>query len=272
MNPRMLLIRQGGIGDSILTLPVIDLLRKEFELEVWVPYPVVPLMRHISVRSLEAVGVYTLKNSMSSGYLVRSMRKFDRIVSWHCDPEFRDFMRAVGIDVEFLEPVQRFERIHMADYLLRQLGYFNSGCPKLAVRRMAMKKHVVFHPFSGSHAKNWPFHNFCDLSDGFNVQWLSGPTQACGNYEVKRMDNLYALAHWLTSASVYVGNDSGITHLATAIGVPVIALFGHTNPLIWGPRSSGFPVSIIRGYGNEVRNIQVSEVRKLLEVYTNDSE
>ena len=37
-----------------------------------------------------------------------------------------------------------------------------------------------------------------------------------------------------------VGNDSGITHLAAALGAPVIALYGPTDPAVWGPRGKKF--------------------------------
>ena len=35
---------------------------------------------------------------------------------------------------------------------------------------------------------------------------------------------------------LYIGNDSGITHLAAAVGTPVLALFGPTDPEVWAPR------------------------------------
>ena len=50
------------------------------------------------------------------------------------------------------------------------------------------------------------------------------------------MDDLYDLARWLAAARLYIGNDSEITHLAAAVGTPVLALFGPTDPAIWGPR------------------------------------
>ena len=43
-------------------------------------------------------------------------------------------------------------------------------------------------------------------------------------------------ARILRKAAAYVGNDSGITHLAAALGVPVAALFGPTDPNRWAPR------------------------------------
>src|SRR5674476_1158977 len=50
-----------------------------------------------------------------------------------------------------------------------------------------------------------------------------------------RIDDLYELACWLAKARVFIGNDSGITHLAAAVGTPVLALFGPTDPEVWAP-------------------------------------
>ncbi len=59
-----------------------------------------------------------------------------------------------------------------------------------------------------------------------------------------RFDDLGELANWLAGARVYIGNDSGITHLAAAVGTPTVALFGPTDPELWGPR--GERVSCLR--------------------------
>ena len=48
----------------------------------------------------------------------------------------------------------------------------------------------------------------------------------------------------ISAADGFVGNDSGITHLAAALGIPAIALFGPTDPAVWGPR--GENVLVIR--------------------------
>jgi len=55
--------------------------------------------------------------------------------------------------------------------------------------------------------------------------------------------NLYELACWLGRARLYVGNDSGITHLAAAAGAPVLALFGPTDPSVWVPRGPNVRVA-----------------------------
>jgi ADP-heptose:LPS heptosyltransferase len=49
-------------------------------------------------------------------------------------------------------------------------------------------------------------------------------------------EDLQVVAHVLSRAAVYVGNDSGISHLASAAGAPTVALFGPTDPGNWAPR------------------------------------
>jgi heptosyltransferase III len=101
------------------------------------------------------------------------------------------------------------------------------------------ERFAVIHPFSGSPRKNWPLEKFRAVARGLErtlaVYWCSGPEDPPLENAV-RIDDLYELACWLSRAALYIGNDSGITHLAAAAGTPVLALFGPTDPEIWGPR------------------------------------
>ena len=67
-----------------------------------------------------------------------------------------------------------------------------------------------------------------------SVEWVAGPEENLPG--ATRFENLWQLAGWIGSASVYIGNDSGITHLAAATVVPTIALFGATDARVWAPR------------------------------------
>jgi ADP-heptose:LPS heptosyltransferase len=60
--------------------------------------------------------------------------------------------------------------------------------------------------------------------------------------------SLKEIADLLTHCRAMIGNDTGITHLAAAIGAPTVALFGPTDPAVWGPR------------GRKVRTLWGSEV------------
>jgi ADP-heptose:LPS heptosyltransferase len=60
---------------------------------------------------------------------------------------------------------------------------------------------------------------------------------------------LSGLAGLFARCSAYLGNDSGITHLAGLAGAPVVALFGPTDPAVWGPR--GARVTTLRWQAKE---------------------
>lgn len=105
---------------------------------------------------------------------------------------------------------------------------------------------LAIHPGSGSPVKNWPPDRFASLARAAAPEkWLlvRGPADdaAAGALEgvpgriVARDLPLRVLAAVLARAGCYVGNDSGVTHLAAATGAPAIALFGATDPALWAP-------------------------------------
>jgi ADP-heptose:LPS heptosyltransferase len=71
------------------------------------------------------------------------------------------------------------------------------------------------------------------------------------------------LAALMTKSSLYLGNDSGISHLAAACGTPTVALFGPTDPHIWAPL--GPRVKIIRWQGEGTLNATQGDAGTVLE-------
>jgi ADP-heptose:LPS heptosyltransferase len=90
------------------------------------------------------------------------------------------------------------------------------------------------------------------------VRWCAGPQEKLD--DAVRFENLYALAGWLARARIYIGNDSGITHLAAAVGTPVVAIFGPTDPAVWGPR--GERVRVVSGKLEEIAVHRVLEAAR----------
>jgi ADP-heptose:LPS heptosyltransferase len=111
---------------------------------------------------------------------------------------------------------------------------------------------VIIQPGSGSPKKNWPLAQFEELAmwlkeQGYQVRWCLGPAE---EEWLRRPDALPAmpleeLAGVLAGARLFVGNDSGISHLAAAAGCPTVAIFGSTNPAIWKP--AGPRVHVVGG-------------------------
>ncbi|HEV3202671.1 MAG TPA: glycosyltransferase family 9 protein [Bryobacteraceae bacterium] len=242
---RRLIIRPGAIGDFILSLPALECLQTE-TLEVWAASPNLPLVRFADrVRSIATTGLDLLGITEPPPRLVEELRGFDSIVSWYGAnrPEFRDLASNLELPFTFFPALPAEDTaVHAADFYLAQVRSFTrcdgDGIPRIRCE-VDREDFAVIHPFSGSPRKNWPLSRFRELArqleGSLPVRWCAGPEDPPLDDAV-RIDDLYELACWLAKARLYVGNDSGITHLAAAVGTPVLALFGPTDPEVWGPR------------------------------------
>jgi hypothetical protein len=258
---RRLIIRPGGIGDCILSLPAIDHLRTD-ETEVWVPSAVAPLIQGMEARAIASTGIDLLgiPGVEPPAGLIARLRSFHSIISWYGAnrPEFREHVHALGLPFQFLDALPRpGAKIHAADFFLRQAGGEGLAVPRIECVGVERADFAVIHPFSGSARKNWPIERFRDVAARLSmpVRWCAGPEEALDG--AVRFENLRELACWLASARVYIGNDSGITHLAAAVGTPVVAIFGPTDPAMWAPR--GERVTIVTGGLEEIPVDEVLE-------------
>jgi heptosyltransferase-3 len=263
---RRVLIRPGGIGDSILSLPALESLKADYT-EVWVRGDVVPLIRFADrVRSIASTGIdmLGLEGIDPPQALLDELRTFQSIISWYGAnrEEFRAEVQGLGLPFQFFPalPVPG-ERVHASDFFLRQAGASGRAIPKIDCPPAPVGNFAVIHPFSGSPRKNWPMERFRNLAGllGMPVEWCAGPEEDLEG--AVRTGNLFELACWLRTARIYIGNDSGITHLAAAAGAPVVAIFGPTDPAVWAPR--GDRVRVVAGNLEEITVEQVLAAVKL---------
>jgi heptosyltransferase-3 len=241
---KRLLIRPGAIGDFIVSLPAMECLRCDY-LEVWAAASNVPLARFAHhARSIASTGLDLLELAEPNPRLLDTLCGFDSIVSWYGAkrPEFRDRMAALGLPFRFFPALpQAGASTHAVDFYLEQVRTI-ADCPSDGVPRIACPfisgDYAVIHPFSGSRKKCWPLERFQEvarrLAARMPVAWCAGPEDDLPS--AIRFPDLYELACWLRSARIYIGNDSGPTHLAAAVGTPVVALFGASDPAVWAPR------------------------------------
>ena len=228
---------------------------------MWVPSPVTPLIRFAdSVRSIASTGLdlMGLPETAAPCGLLERLRSFDSIVSWYGSnrEEFRSQVKELGLPFEFFPALpEGGASIHAADFFLRKVGCAGPAVPRIDCPRADRQEFIAIHPFSGSPRKNWPLDRYRELAERLEwpVQWCAGPEEPLEG--AVRIADLYDLACWLATARLYIGNDSGITHLAAAVGVPVIAIFGPTDPAVWAPRGKS-----IRVVSGNLEAITVSEV------------
>lgn len=124
-------------------------------------------------------------------------------------------------------------------------------------------KAVVIHPGAGGRKKIWPKENFIAVIDhllawGHTVALVGGEAEnrICADIEKafshqEKLENFSGqlnvgeLAGAFSAADIYIGNDSGPSHVAGALGIKSCVIFGPaSDPVVWAPRGAG--VSIVR--------------------------
>jgi hypothetical protein len=166
------------------------------------------------------------------------------------------------------------------------VGPPGSGSRVAAWRRFAVDSHggapvrgyaggsVLMHVGAGSRAKRWPLERWGSLRT-----WAEEGGSVCrmiaGEVEAERFDaaeraafaamdgvfvpDLRSLRREIEAAAVFVGADTGPTHLAAQLGVPTVALFGPTDPGVWGP--VGPAVEVVRAAGERLGGLSERPVR-----------
>lgn len=268
---KILVIRGGAIGDFILTLPAIAALRKQFpdaHLEV-LGYPHIAqlalaggLVDRVQPIEARALAGFFARNGELSEDLRDYFSEFNLIVSYLYDPDeiFQTNVARCAPGQFILGPHRPDEAdgIHATKVYLKpleRLAIFGADpVPRLFLNSQASTlNQVALHPGSGSERKNWPESKWSQL-----LGWLIESTQlnlllVGGEAEGRRLEKLAnmfprdrctlarslplrELAPQMKSSVAFVGHDSGITHLAAALGLPVLVLWADTVEEIWRPQ------------------------------------
>jgi ADP-heptose:LPS heptosyltransferase len=141
--------------------------------------------------------------------------------------------------------------VHTAEHMASAM--FWMGVPRAEIPRARLtargkatfgSAYAVFHPFASTPGKTWPAQRFLAVAEhlrdtaGLEPVFLAGPgddpaafarVNVCRNAPLDQVKNIVA------GAQLFVGNDSGPAHIAAAFGVPVVALFGPSDPANWAP-------------------------------------
>lgn len=262
-SPRVLVIRGGAIGDFILTLPALQMLRETIAgcyLEV-LGYPSIAALAPAAgladaVSSLEHRTIAPLfgKNAPIDEALSAHLRSFNLVVSFLYDPDglFRASLERVGVKTL----IECSPRVQPAGpHASRQLA---QGLEKLAMfledshlqrahfpAQPQQPSRVAIHLGSGSEKKNWPLerwlHVASSLPTSTEVIFITGEAEESRGMQLPAgLQRWHALplpqlAAQLSTCRAFLGHDSGISHLAAACGVPSLLLFGPTDPALWAP-------------------------------------
>jgi heptosyltransferase-2 len=132
---------------------------------------------------------------------------------------------------------------------------------------------VALHPGSGSETKNWPLENWIQLGEAIRSQGdrlviIAGEADTARVQKLRAVwrgpsvqfaENL-SLPHIaaLVEDIVFIGHDSGISHVAAAAGARCLLLFGWTDPAIWAPANDA--VKVLRAPEGKIADLAVDDV------------
>ena len=233
---KRLLIRPGAIGDFLVSVPAVSALLTP-ESEIWTRESVLPLAQLLApALSIASTGLDLVGITDTPPALDGRLRDFDEIQSWYGAnrQEFRDAVR--HLPFVFHPALPPDDGPHACDFYAAHAGLAPGAVPHLPIDAPRHNAAIV-HPFASGPRKQWPLENFHAVARALNAEWCAGPEPGA-----IRFPDLADVARYLAGASVYIGNDSGIAHLAAAVGTPVVVLFGPTNPAVWAPRGQAVQV------------------------------
>jgi ADP-heptose:LPS heptosyltransferase len=288
----VLVIRRGGLGDTLLMAPICAAVRRaasarsaaavdlhfagvaEFA-EVLAIYAVVD-----RAMSTEDLGLWALGLDDDRGERARArMSHYAAIVS--DDPVVAAHVRRVPVAT--FDPRPARDDVPLALQIAAQLDLtVDLGEASLTTRRLAAAatphRPIVLAPGSGGLLKCWPRTRWLELAAlllaaGRAIEIVVGPTEC--DRDDPRHWGFAPTATWLTDmpctllarrlegAAAFVGNDSGTTHLAAMLSVPTVALFGPSESRVYRPQ--GAQVAVVGRRTEGPPNVRVAEVLAALD-------
>ena len=252
-----------------------------------------------AVRSIEygPLSGFFAKNSELQAELADYFASFDLIVSYLYDPDgiFESNLRRCGVKNLLCGPAKIVETNHAARQLARPIEELGIKVVDLTEKIFLAEEDrqfgrellqtlsqpiVAIHPGSGSEEKNWPVQNWIELlsREHWHVEKrpslivISGEADKAQTAQLEtiwkdqdvRLAKNLPLPHLagVLEHSIFIGHDSGISHLAAAAGANCILLFGPTDPNVWAPRNEN--VQVIRARNGEVNDLQIAVVQAAL--------
>ena len=293
---KILVLRGGALGDFLVTLPALGLLRARW------PQARIELVGHARAAELALPGgqldaVHSQHEARWAALYGRGplpaglhawLAAFDLVVNYWPDPDgvlAAHFPARAGqtwVAAAALPTASPAAR-HYCE-ALRPLGLATTDyCARLPVEKFEFRDSklktqnsklktldaapIAIHPGSGSPRKNWPVGRWAELAGRWRGQapllLVGGEADTAAiavlaDYgEVALNLPLPELARRLAACQRFLGHDSGVSHLAAAVGTPCVLLFGPTNPAMWAP--PGEHVHVIH-CGPELSAISVDAV------------
>jgi heptosyltransferase-3 len=300
---RVLVIFPGALGDLMCLMPSLAAIARShagasIELMARMELARLAAGRTVVTRahSIDAREVGALFTDNASENARRLFGDFDRVYSFFAsdDPRFRARLSAATDAHVSFHPFRPGGDGHISMAYLRSIeteiddaasptnsrleptpNDLAAATSALVQAKCGASNLLAMFPGSGSPGKNWPANKFValasELSERASVAVVLGPAEmslepvfcAAGVPVLKQLD-LPTVAAIARVASAFVGNDSGVSHLAAAVGTSGVVIFGPTDPARWRPIApdGGGQIAVVRR--TPIDTVEAREVAGIL--------
>jgi ADP-heptose:LPS heptosyltransferase len=137
--------------------------------------------------------------------------------------------------------------VHTAEHLASAIFYLGAPFTEIPRARLTatdtQPASAVIHAVAAAAEKTWRADGFLEVARRLQashrrIVFIGGPGEDLSpfrEFPIVAGAPLAEIKNLLSTASIFVGNDSGPAHMAAAFGVPSVVIFGPSNPAIWGP-------------------------------------
>jgi ADP-heptose:LPS heptosyltransferase len=274
---RILVLRGAGMGDLLTALPAFRAIRRNFP-DAWIIAGIPrPFERLIAQTCDEVIDVQATASTRGLDSVGRLSSPVDIAINLHGrGPDSHRSLLRLGprrliafahpdIDVEgppWINGQHEIDRwcdlVNMTLHLDADPDDFRLSMPSMH----RDERLVVIHAGAGDADKEWPWERFAQVAQTLKEQGhviaLTGDDRDRARVENIRsaadlpigsalagLTDIDALMSVVARASLVISGDTGVGHLATALGTPSVLLFGASDPAVWGPRSG--PHTVLQG-------------------------
>jgi heptosyltransferase III len=170
--------------------------------------------------------------------------------------------------------------VHTAEHLASAMFWLGAPVCEIPQARLVaspvrMTRQAVIHPVAATPEKTWRADGFLAVARrltelGLEPVFIGAASDDLSPFRAFRTVTGAPLAQiktLLAGASLFVGNDSGPAHMAAAFGMPVVVIFGNSNPDIWGPWRTASEVVTAPGGIGHIETAQVLDALARLRVH-----
>ena len=260
-NSRVAILRFRSLGDCVLTTPAIQLLhnyRPDLRIGVSVEdrfreiFDGHPAVHEVLAPTITAVRRFrpllclNFHGGTRSAWMTLLSGAQYRAGFGHYRNQF-----AYNLRIPRAQEILGLERkVHTAEHLASAMFYL--GVPRTGIPRARTAglpaghpagRLAIFHAVAATPEKTWPAERFLEIArhlaaHGLEPVFIGAAADDLSPFRAYRVQTglpLREVNQLLSQAALFVGNDSGPAHMAAACGLPVIVLFGSSDPEIWGP-------------------------------------